>query len=492
AANLFNIMMNNTDQLKLFTEQAKNANGEMDKMAAIKLDTLTGQIATLKGEWDKLILSFNDSKGGLLSVVIRGAISDLKDLISVMQFVNNPNQWFRDKKTEWDNKQIEKFNKEQAKLIEKTSLELLNSTGKEHTKLMNKLQSETDAARKNYNELLEVGMSSELALRSSQLDTYLGIWQKIDKLQQKPNKKSKELTDEQKKELLTQLKDKKEIDANKIQSQYETDVKLLNQNKELIDAKNKLESEDYETQLAKTKERITQLVNSSKGITKTLLTASFNEKLKLIEAQRRQDTDAYNFDIALAIKLKKEKDALAISNYNNDVEIAKKEIKDNETLTTKLTLLESTKNKEILKNQTEYTEKAKSLRESLHGKDYKFNTVIDQKQLETDLSGAYNTYDEYFNTLFPSDQVLIKQFEKWRSENLSDEQIKQLAKDWEQEISKSLGENVDITGMFDSYSLLHKKSDKIDYDKLFNLTFPSKQDIESAFKEWIKEGKTEG
>jgi hypothetical protein len=602
AANLFNIMMNNTDQLKLFTEQAKKANGEMDKMADIKMDTLTGQTARFNGEWQKMILVmgkgtgfFKELMGGLATainvategslryndaqVAINGAAVDelaftrnliekyetlskkvnktttekneLQKIAAILRGIYGNSVVSIDKETGAYNvntaaiyENIKARSKvlfgvggEKDKMIEQyagmvrasaqyyTLITGLNASinaipdnpGKDNARKMrlqrlqtsyinarNKLILDELALERQFN---DIGFGSQEDLqkkgaalaakqtdefRKTRLKTAKQISDEAKAAAEALKKGGKELTDDQKKELLAQLKDKKEIDANKIQSQYETDVKLLNQNKELIDAKNKLESEDYETQLAKTKERITQLVNSSKGITKTLLTASFNEKLKLIEDQRTQDTDAYNFDIALAIKLKKEKDALAISNYNNDVEIAKKEIKDNETLTTKLTLLESTKNKEILKNQTEYTEKAKSLRESLHGKDYKFNTVIDQKQLETDLSGAYNTYDEYFNTLFPSDQVLIKQFEKWRSENLSDEQIKQLAKDWEQEISKSLGENVDITGMFDSYSLLHKKSDKIDYDKLFNLTFPSKQDIESAFKEWIKEGKTEG
>jgi len=634
AANLFNIMMNNTDQLKLFTEQARNANGEMDKMAAIKMDTLTGQTARFNGEWQKMILVmgkgtgfFKELMSGLataIDVATAGSLRYNESLVLINNQQVKQRKHISDsleayeslakkvgKTVEENNKlsiaistlqlyfddNIIKINKETGEydintaaiennlkarnkllfgvggekdkiisdytnitrartqtyvdleenyaklkktysLLSKDEKEIVNkppskisdrgtptvTVGRFKTpesstkysdvlqgyiddyKLQNNLISKWDKlvldASAKQKEFTESGFGQvrELIKESKQLTSQIQAEIKTPEQIASEAKadadalknKSKELTDDQKKELLAQLKDKKEIDANKIQSEYETDVKLLNQNQELIDAKNKLESEDYETQLVKTKERITQLVNSSKGITKTLLAASFNEKLKLIEDQRKQDTDAYNFDIALAIKLKKEKDALAISNYENDVKIAKWGIKDSETLSTKLTLLESTKNKEILENQKEYTKKAKSLRESLHGKDYKFNTVIDQKQLESDLSGAYSTYDEYFNTLFPSDQVLIKQFEKWRSENLSDEQIKELAKDWEQEISKSLGENVDITGMWDSFSLLHKKTEQIDYDKLFNLSFPSKQDMESAFKQWIKEGKTEG
>ncbi len=602
AANLFNIMMNNTDQLKLFTEQAKHANGEMDKMAAIKMDTLTGQTARFNGEWQKMILVmgkgtgfFKELMGGLATainvategslryndaqVAINGAAVDelaftrnliekyetlskkvnktttekneLQKIAAILRGIYGDSVVSIDKETGAYNvntnaiyENIKARSKvlfgvggEKDKLIEQyagmvrasaqyyqliTGLNasinaIPDNPGKDNARKMrlqrlqtnyinarNKLILDELALEQQFN---DIGFGSQEDLQKKGSELAAKQEEDSRKMRLKTAKqradeakvaadalknKPKELTEDQKKELLAQLKDKKEIDANKIQSEYETDVKLLNQNQELIDAKNKLESEDYETQLTKTKERITQLVNSSKGITKTLLAASFNEKLKLIEDQRKQDTDAYNFDIAFAIKLKKEKDDLAISNYKNDVKIAKWEIKDSETLSTKLTLLESTKNKEILKNQTEYTEKTKSLRESLHGKDYKFNTVIDQKQLESDLSGAYGTYDEYFNTLFPSDQVLIKQFEKWRSENLSDEQIKELVKDWEQEISKSLGENVDITGMWDSFSLLHKKTEQIDYDKLFNLSFPSKQDMESAFKQWIKEGKTEG
>ncbi|HPS28559.1 MAG TPA: phage tail tape measure protein [Candidatus Paceibacterota bacterium] len=80
AANLFNIMMNNTDQLKLFTKQAKNANGEMDKMAAIKMDTLTGQTARFNGEWKKLILTMGKGTGFFKELM--GGLADAIDVVT--------------------------------------------------------------------------------------------------------------------------------------------------------------------------------------------------------------------------------------------------------------------------------------------------------------------------------------------------------------------------------------------------------------------------
>lgn len=72
-------LIDNADALKDYIEEIKNANGVIEEMANIQLNTLKGQLGVLKQSWQSLITTMQDS-GGVFKQVAGGFALMLQDM----------------------------------------------------------------------------------------------------------------------------------------------------------------------------------------------------------------------------------------------------------------------------------------------------------------------------------------------------------------------------------------------------------------------------
>lgn len=70
------ILIKNIDQLDSLEKSYNKAEGSAERMAAVQLDNLTGDVTILKSAWSGLLLSFEDGNG-LLTKIARGSVKAL-------------------------------------------------------------------------------------------------------------------------------------------------------------------------------------------------------------------------------------------------------------------------------------------------------------------------------------------------------------------------------------------------------------------------------
>lgn len=88
AASSLLILAENGEKLKTLEEAYNGASGAAERMAAIRLDNLSGDITILKSAWSGLLLSFEDGEGGLNKLARVGVQSLTKSLNAASEAAN--------------------------------------------------------------------------------------------------------------------------------------------------------------------------------------------------------------------------------------------------------------------------------------------------------------------------------------------------------------------------------------------------------------------
>lgn len=440
AANLFNIMMNNTDQLKLFTEQAKNANGEMDKMAAIKLDTITGKTKELNGEWQKFLLNL-DNKDGRLSGFLKLVLDTASKGVKFLEMWNNPLKYGTDEAQKY----LDEENEKRIQSISANATAIINSTGEQHRILMDTFSKNYTQARNKY--LEAISGKGNLQTARADLLYYLSLWDEISKKQTSPTKqKPKELTDEQKKELVKQLKDQGEYNKALIEEEQIKNNKLLEQQNQRIEEQKNIGKKSYEEQLSEAKEYGNKLILSNQEINQQEYLSEYNDKLNLIERLHYLDQKSKGQELEQVKSDYEYKNKLDKSAYNTAVEIAQK---NNES--TKV--LDENYKRDRLKSDEDYFAKKNDINNKYLNIDYKIPSISEslKKQLDDenkDIGKVFEDEGERLQQLWANNvkDIIAKNKEKKEISFIGN--LLGLDKEGDSEMTSLLN---DFTSKFNSY-----------------------------------------